>query len=325
MSPKRGEEETKAKQSAEDVKAVLDYFQSKMLSAGRPENQEGGLGIDVTLRQAVDAAEPAIAEAFADRPLVEASIRDTLGTTYWYLGEWASAIRQHERALASREAKLGSDHPDTLGSRNNLARAYLSAGRTAEAIRLHEQNLKQFESMLGTVHPDTLTARTNLAQAYDRAGEFAKSEPLYRAGLDWSRKLLGSKHARTAVQMAVLGHNLLHQGKYADAEPLLRDSLQVREAKQPDAWTTFNTRSLLGEALLGQKKYADAEPLLLSGYQGMKERDKTISAEGKFRVTEALERLVQLYEATGKKDEADKWRKQLDEAKKAAAREGSKK
>jgi len=87
-----------------------------------------------------------------------------------------------------------------------------------------------------------------------------------------------------------------------------------REVKQPDDWATFNTQSLLGGALLGQKKYADAEPLLLSGYRGMKQRQEKIPAQGKIRLTEALQCLVQLYEATGKKDEAEKWRIQLKSA-----------
>ena len=55
----------------------------------------------------------------------------------------------------------------------------------------------------------------------------------------------------------------------------------IREKFQPDVWTTFNTKSLLGGAQLGQKKYADAEPLLLAGYDGMKQREKTIPPQGK--------------------------------------------
>ena len=68
---------------------------------------------------------------------------------------------------------------------------------------------------------------------------------------------------------------------------------------------------MLGEALLDQKKFADAEPLLLSGYEGMKQREDTIPPQDKPRLTKALERLVKLYEAWGKKDEAMKWRKEL--------------
>ena len=69
--------------------------------------------------------------------------------------------------------------------------------------------------------------------------------------------------------------------------------------------------------LLGQKQYAEAEPLLLNGYEGMKSREATVPARGKYYLLEALERLVQLYEATDKPEEAAKWRKEL-EARKAA-------
>jgi eukaryotic-like serine/threonine-protein kinase len=110
---------------------------------------------------------------------------------------------------------------------------------------------------------------------------------------------------------------LLQAKAFAEAEPLLRECLAILEKTQPDAWTTFNTKSLLGGSLLGQKMYANAEPLLLAGDEGGKQREAKIPANGKVRLPEAVERLVQLYEATGKKDEAAKWRKEL-EAIKAA-------
>src|SRR5262249_48247288 len=95
---------------------------------------------------------------------------------------------------------------------------------------------------------------------------------------------------------------------YADAEPIVRECLAIREKTQPDLWNTFTAKSMLGGALLGQKKYAHAEPLLIAGYEGMKQREATIPPQAKDRVTEALERLVQLYHATGRQDEAAKWR-----------------
>ena len=55
---------------------------------------------------------------------------------------------------------------------------------------------------------------------------------------------------------------------------------------------------------------ADAEPLLRAGYEGMKQRAAKIPPQDKVRLPEAIERLVQLSEATDKKDEAAKWRKE---------------
>jgi hypothetical protein len=125
----------------------------------------------------------------------------------------------------------------------------------------------------------------------------------------------GAESLDYAAQLAALGLNLLKQQKPADADPMLRASLTIRQQRQADSWSTFNTQALLGGALAGQQKYAEGEPLLLAGYQGMKEREKDIPANAKVRLTEALERLVQLYDAWGKPEQAKEWRQKLEEAK----------
>jgi hypothetical protein len=111
-----------------------------------------------------------------------------------------------------------------------------------------------------------------------------------------------------AYLLAQIGLAFLEQKQWTEAEPFIRECLAIRAKAQPDSWTTFNTRSMLGGALLGQKKYAEAEPLLLEGYQGMKEREKTIPPIGKDRLPEAVERLIDFYTATNKPDEVKKWR-----------------
>ena len=82
----------------------------------------------------------------------------------------------------------------------------------------------------------------------------------------------------------------------------------IRRQIQPDNWATFETESMLGEALLDLKKYTEAEPRLLSGYEGMKQREETMPPQDKPRLTRAVERLVKLYEAWDKRDQATKWR-----------------
>ena len=67
-----------------------------------------------------------------------------------------------------------------------------------------------------------------------------------------------------------------------------------------------------------QKRYAEAEPLLLQGYEGLRQCQGKMSMDERVRLTEALERLVRLYEAAGQKDQAEEWRKKLEEAKAAA-------
>jgi hypothetical protein len=97
---------------------------------------------------------------------------------------------------------------------------------------------------------------------------------------------------------------LLRQDQYAAAESLLREALATHDEKQRDRVEGVVPSSLLGKALTGQGKYAEAEPLLLASYRRMVERKSAHAAE-------AGERIVRLYTAWGKPDEAAKWRKKL--------------
>jgi WD40 repeat protein/serine/threonine protein kinase len=140
---------------------------------------------------------------------------------------------------------------------------------------------------------------------------YAKHVIFLQKKLSEARKTLAKDSPELAYLLAQLGRAFLEQELWVEAESVLRECLTIREKAAPDSWTTFNTLSSLGGALLGQKKFAEAEPLLLKGYQGMKEREETIPLVGKDRLPETVERLVQLYDATSKQDEALKWRKAL--------------
>jgi hypothetical protein len=112
--------------------------------------------------------------------------------------------------------------------------------------------------------------------------------------------------------LATRTRELLDAGSYAEAEPVARECLAVRQKQIPDDWRTFNARSMLGGALLGQKKYGEeTEAMLLSGYKGMEQRENSIPSEGRLRPREALQRLVQFYEATSRPDQAAEWKRTL--------------
>lgn len=132
--------EKAARRAEQNAKAVLTFLESKLLLAtGNPESWAAdGLGKEITLLAAVKAAEAKAAGTFADRPLVEAAIREILGAAYLGLDEAEPAIEQYERALALRKAELGPDDPATGDCRNQLAVAYRRAGRADDASGLFD-------------------------------------------------------------------------------------------------------------------------------------------------------------------------------------------
>ena len=211
--------------------------------------------------------------------------------------------------LKTLRTTLGPDHEETVSVMHDLAHLDQDVGRLPEAIALFEQSLTRQDAVPGPDATVTLEYMTCLAAAYQEAGRFDQAEPLLVEVLARRRKGDRPPFDDTAAGLSVLGLNHLKQQKFAEAEPPLHERLKLREQNEPDDWRTFNTRSLLGGSLLGQKKYAEAEPLLLAGYEGMKQREEKIPPQGKVRLAEAIERLVQLYDEWGRKDTADEWRR----------------
>jgi tetratricopeptide (TPR) repeat protein len=244
---------------------------------------------------------------------------NNLGRALEDTGKLDLALRLYEETLRLRKAKLGPDHPSTLTSANRLALGLRAAGKLDLALPLFEEAANGVAQRgyrpqnAGRIVNDLIGCQEQLKQ-FDQAAV-------------WRRKWLAVVKAKDGLESAAyaealtgLGVNLIQRQKHADAETILRESLAILQQKHPASRTIFDTQSLLGAALLGQQKYADAEPLLLQGYQRMKESEKELRNKHpglptKERVTEALERLVQLYDAWGKPDQAAKWRKELEKTK----------
>ena len=307
----------------------------------------GAASSDMQIEQparAIELLEKALAvrkAALGPDHLDTSATMDALAEAYREAGKSDLAIPLCEETVRVRTAKLGPNHKDTLESRWGLALAYHSDKQYDKAIPLLEESLWYVSTVLGVNHyrteqcrsllnrayhangngdkavrllddalkalkktPDYEWASRSIVIAFEEIGQHARAEPLRRAEVEIARKPNGWA---VSGALAELGLNLLQQNKYAEVEPLLRECLEIRVKLQSDVWFTFNTKSMLGGALLGQKKYADAEPLLLAGYEGMKQREKTIPTNGKIRLPEALDRLIELSTATNKPDDVKKW------------------
>jgi serine/threonine protein kinase len=294
-------EESRTRRAEVEAKAVLGFFRDKVLAAARPRGQKGGLGRETTLRAAIDAAEPGIAGEFALQPNVEASIRDTLGTTYLYLGEPGSAVRQHLRALALRTDLLGPDHPDTHASRNNLAVAYQDSGRYGEAVPLFERGLARARVARGTNHPDTLTAMNNLATAYRHAGRTGEAISLFEDALRLRTGTLGPDHPDTVTSLNNLAVAYHAAGRSADALPLLERSLaHSRAAHGAGGTITLKHMNNLAGAYLDAGRFADALALFA---ETLEHRKRRLGADHPDTLT-SMSNLAAARQVAGRKDEA---------------------
>ena len=114
----------------------------------------------------------------------------------------------------------------------------------------------------------------------------------------------------------------IEQGDPHAAEQLL--PLVSRKKLPPNDWFTADTESRLGACLLAQKRFAEAESHLLQGYRGLLAAAGTPPVTSSWpirclgslhdspgappiRIKQARARLISLYKAWGKRDQAARW------------------
>jgi eukaryotic-like serine/threonine-protein kinase len=214
-----------------ETKAVLDFLEKNVLAAARPEGQAGGLGHDVTLRQAIEAALPLIEISFKDQPLIEARLRATLAVTFGNLGEATIAVDQAERARTLYRQHLGANHPDTLVSMSALALCYAGSGRQTDALKLYEETLPLMKAKLGPDDPKTLGTMNNLALSYGTLGRPADALKLQEETLALRKAKLGPDHPDTLGSMNNLVGVYAALGRHADALKLAQETVALMKAK----------------------------------------------------------------------------------------------
>src|SRR5262249_27227771 len=146
-----------------ETQAILNFVQNQILAAARPKGRDGGLGPEVSLRAAIDAAVPGVEKGFKDQPLTEARLRMTLGHSYWLLADGKAAVAQYEPARAIRTKLLGEDHPDTIDSIIGLGIGFFTQGATRESVTLFERMLPICKAKFGASAERTLQCMNNLA------------------------------------------------------------------------------------------------------------------------------------------------------------------
>jgi eukaryotic-like serine/threonine-protein kinase len=220
--------------------------------------------LDLTVRTALDRAASRINGKFANQPLVEASIRHTIGTSHWKLGLFADAETQLTSALDLRRRVLGMSHPDSLDTAANLGDVLTYQGKYPQAESLLADALGNSRAALGERHDITLMIMNNLALAYERAGRYEASVPLYAHVVEVRRQRNGMENAETLASAANLAVVYYRQGKYADAETILSDVLpRQRRLIGEDHPDTIITTNVLAMTFKAQGKLAEAERLLL--------------------------------------------------------------
>ena len=280
--------------------AINGFLTEDVLAAADPAVARGS---ELTVRQALDAAAANVDRKFKDRPLVEASVRNTLALTYDALGRADLGLPHAERAAALRRKLLGNDDPETVASVNTLVTLLQSQGKADEAEAPSAEAVDRARPHVAARPQLLVTALSNRAQAFQMRGKWADAERLLREALDVARTSFGADGPATLTAVHNLASMLTTAGRPVEAEPLLRDLVAThRRLFGDDHPDTLACVATLAGALAGTGKLDEAARL----HADALERMRKVFGDAHARTLNQLRSLGGVYQEQGRLDEAAK-------------------
>jgi serine/threonine protein kinase/Tfp pilus assembly protein PilF len=306
----------RANNQAAIASAVSDFVRNDLLaqaSARSQSNPNTKPDPDLKVRTALDRAAARIGTRFAGQPLVEASIRQTIGVAYQDLGLFPEARQQIARALELRKAELGSNDPSTLELMTDIGRSSMLEGKYPDAAREYEGALDGLRRAYGEGDARVLQTMVGLALVYQYQARYPQAEGLMRQVLDRQRRSPVLNDIEVADVIDNLGFLYLNQGKYPQAAAQYEDALtRQRRLYGDDHPNTISTIDGLALTYRGLGKRRESESL----FQQALDSNRRVLGPDHHDTLGTMNNLALLYTSEGRYRDAGPLYEQVLEVKK---------
>jgi tetratricopeptide (TPR) repeat protein len=217
------------------------------------------------------------------------------------LGQLDQAEELYRDALEGGVRVLGEEHLEVCAWKHNLAALLERKGELAAAEMLYREVYEQHARALGEQHENTRIVLQGLVRVAIGQRRFAQVQPWSAKLVELTQAALGPDDPATLDARHDLGFVLAHQGDVAAALPHVRECVE-RAARSPgiEPASLARYREAYGTCLQRLQRYGEAEPELLAALDALRDA----LGDGDPRVGSLRARLVELYLASGRPEQA---------------------
>ncbi|MBJ2136590.1 protein kinase [Paraglaciecola chathamensis] len=215
-----------AEQERGKAVAITDFLHNMFFSIN-PDDAQGEV---ITVRQILDKASEKLnqddSHTLFSQPLIEASVRRTIGDIYFRLGVIHPAIGHLERALT-----LHREHQTDDAEFYRVLRALSNSYNRADKFDLQrpilEESIDVAKRIFGEHDEKTLGVMSNLAGLYNDTGNSFMAINLHNEIYDKSLNALGPANIVTILAITSLGADYYALGDYQKAEEYFQQGLEA--------------------------------------------------------------------------------------------------
>jgi tetratricopeptide (TPR) repeat protein len=218
-------------------------------------------------------------------------------------GNFIEAELMYRGALEVNRKLLGASHPTIALNLSNIAFVEYVKGARRSAITTLRESLDMSRRELGPNHPEVGGRASGLAYWLTEDGKYDEAALLVDEGLAIRRKALGAEHPLVGGTLTVKANLMLATQRYDEARALASEARRILSASMPaNSWQVAAAMNAEGAAQAALGHFEQAEPLLVDSLTALGRAPiPGLESRGK-------QRLVELYEAWGKLEQARKAR-----------------
>lgn len=224
------------------ISAEVNRFLNKdLLASVSPDNTPNP---DVTMREVLDAAAQRIEGRFVDAPLVEASVRFTLGSTYSKLASYDEAATHLERSVAL----LRESGPDDGALHEAVAALGELMYRVADyeaADTFLAEALEISRRAWGEQDIRTALSMNSVAFLRLRQGRIDEAQPLMERSIEIGRLTHSEDDSEFVGMMMNLATLYLAREQFSEAEEILKSAYETAKERlgplHPSTMSCANT------------------------------------------------------------------------------------
>ena len=234
----------------------------------------------------------------------------------WYLAKLSgdepqlrARVAAYLRIVERHLRTPGAAPEDTSRHLARLVTLYLWSGDFIEAEPFCRKLLALDIEEFGGRHIYTAYAKEWLGIILEARGEFAEAERLLRDAVNLKTEALYPRAPEVGRTLVNLGRVVSKRGRLAEAEQTLSEALAILEVRSPAVWMRHEALSARGGMMVERGQFVEAEPLLLNAARELERDAMTLPG----RTREAVNRIIRLYEAWDKPEQAAAWRTKLEQ------------
>lgn len=221
-----------------------------------------------------------------------------LGNILYDQGNNASAIYNHQLALALGINRLGNSDPALIMQLNNLAAVYIDVDSLPAGVRLLNHALRIYQTSGGQSEEAIANTYESRGDAYVREGKVDSASLAYHQSLRLNQRVHGLHHPVTTDMLITLGEFHLAQTKYDSALHYFQQALMatVSEFQPTNAWQNPAVRTMMNDPLRFQLLYRKAVVLMAQHQQNANADELTAALDCFARADSLMDSCRLLYD-----------------------------